>query len=124
MLNNIIAVTAPDDLSQDGKRLLLVDLSEDQMAVLSRSFSQIESFNTVITYFWKNQDDVNWLIDKKQKSDLIIFNADSIDQAVVGYMAAQSNSYFFGNLKKLHCANNRAIYDSTQAINLMEIYFT
>lgn len=124
MLNNILAVTAPDDVTQDGKRLLLVDLSEDQMAILSRTFSEIPSFGTVITYIWKNQEDTLWLIDKKHKSDLIIFNADSVDQYVVGYMSAQPDSYYFGNLKNLQYANNRAIYDYTQAVNLMEIYFT
>lgn len=124
MLNNILAVTAPDDVTQDGKRLLLVDLSEDQMGILSRTFSEIPSFGTVITYIWKSQEDPQWLIDKKHKSDLIIFNADSVDQYTVGYMSAQPNSYYFGNLKNLQYANNRAIYDYTQAVNLMEIYFT
>jgi hypothetical protein len=35
-------------------------------------------------------------------------------------MAAQANSYYFGNLKSLSLANQNAIYDTEQIFNLME----
>lgn len=120
MNDNIIAVTPPDDVLQDCDRLLLVDLTEQQMAVLSKALNEIKEFNGVIFYIWKNGDDVSWLLDKKQKSKLIIFNADSEDQLTVGYMAAQSNACYFGTLKNLSKANIHAIYDVAQVVDILE----
>ena len=59
-------------------------------------------------------------MDKKHKSDVIIFNADSENDLIVGYMAAQKNSYYFGNLKILNVVNNSAIYNAEQLLELLE----
>jgi hypothetical protein len=120
MNDNIVAVTPPDDVLQDGDRLLLVDLTEQQMAVLSKALNEIELFNGIIFYMWRQGDDPEWLLDKKQKSKLIIFNADSNDHITVGYMAAQPNSCYFGTLKNLSKANIYAIYDVAQVVDILE----
>jgi hypothetical protein len=119
-MDDIIAVTPPDDTGQDGKRLLLIDLSKSQMYVLSQAFNELKSFDRIITYFWNDQDPIEWLIDKKSKSDLIIFNADGLDQQIVGYIAAQPRSYYFGTLKNLYLVNNHVIYDYKQAVEILE----
>jgi hypothetical protein len=120
MNNNIVAITPPDDVLQDCDRLLLVDLTEPQLAVLSKALNELEDFKGVIFYIWKKGDDVNWLLDKKQKSQLIIFNADSDDQLTAGYMSAQNNSCYFGILKNLNKANTYAIYDVAQMVSILE----
>jgi hypothetical protein len=120
MNDKIIAVTPPDDVLQDGGRLLLVDLTEDQMSVVSKAMGQIEEFNRIVLYIWTPQHDVEWLLDKKHKSDLIIFNADSFDQTLIGYLAAQPNSCYFGVLKSISNVNDYVINDSTQLIDILE----
>jgi hypothetical protein len=120
MNDKIIAVTPPDDVLQDGGRLLLVDLTEDQMSVVSKAMGQIEEFNRIVLYIWTSQNDVDWVLDKKHKSDLIIFNADSFDQTLIGYLAAQPNSCYFGALKSISSVNDYVINDSTQLIDILE----
>jgi hypothetical protein len=120
MNDRIIAVTPPDDLTQDANRILIVDLIDQQMALVSQALTNLEKIPETIFYIWKVGDDADWLIDKKQKSDLIIFNAESLDQTTVGYMAAQSNSCYFGNLKSLKKANVRAIYDVETMVDILE----
>lgn len=120
MNEKIIAVTPPDDSLQDGSRCLLVDLTEAQMAVISQSLVDLESFSNLFFYIWKAGDDHNWLLDKKLKSDVIIFNADSEDQTTVGYLAAQPNACYFGTLKNIGEANKNAIYEVTQVVDILE----
>jgi hypothetical protein len=120
MKDRIIAVTPPDDTLQDGNRLLLVDLNEQQMQIMSQALLKLEDFSTIITYIWKVGDDIDWLLDKKLKSDLVVFNAESIDQTVVGYMAAQPESYYYGILKGLNKSNPDAIYDIEQTVEILE----
>jgi hypothetical protein len=57
-------------------------------------------------------------LDKKQKSDLILFNADSQNDILIGYLAAQKNSHYLGTLKSISRANARAIYASDDLKNL------
>jgi hypothetical protein len=120
MTDKLIAVTPPDDVLHDGGRLLLVDLAEEQMAVVSKALGQLEEFNRIVLYIWNHQNDCNWLLDKKHKSDLIIFNADSFDQTLIGYLAAQPNSCYFGVLKSISSVNDSAVNDITQLINILE----
>ena len=120
MNDNVIAVTPPDDVLQDGKRLLLVDLSEEQMSIISKALSEIPEFSSIVFYIWNKGFEHDWLLDKKLKSDLIIFNADSEDHLVVGYMSAQPNACYFGTLKSLSKANTYAIYDVQQVVELFE----
>lgn len=120
MSDKVIIVTPPDDIQVDGLRILLVDLTPEQTNLISQSLTRLETIPTTITYVWNNLNDVLWLLDKKHKSFLIFFNADSENDAIIGYMAAQANSYYFGNLKSLSQVNQNAIYDTEQIFNLME----
>jgi len=121
MTDSVILVTDPDDVQVDGLRLLLVDLNVDQNQIVSDSLARSEGFGSIVSYIWRSGDSVDWLLDKKHKSDLIIFNADSENDIIIGYMAAQKYSYYFGTLKILSPANNRNIYnadDVTKILNL------
>lgn len=118
MSDKVIIVTSPDDILIDGLRILLVDLTPDQTQVISTALSQFETIPTIVTYV-SSSDDISWCIDKKQKSSLIIFNADSENQTLTGYMAAQRNSHYFGNLKSLSIINNSALYSTEQIYNLL-----
>ena len=120
MSNKVVLVTAPDDIQLDGIRLLLVDLSPEQTSIISEALTQIESMPNVITYIWNSSDSKDWFFDKKHKSDIIVFNAKSENDIIVGYLAAQSNSYYFGELKILSQINNSAIYTIDQFITILE----
>ena len=120
MVDKVIIVTPPDDVQIDGLRILLVDLTHEQTNLISQSLTRLETIPKTITYVWNTSNDVQWLLDKKYKSFLTFFNADSDNDAIIGYMAAQANSYYFGNLKSLSLANQNAIYDTEQIFNLME----
>jgi hypothetical protein len=119
MTGKVLVVTTPDDVMIDGFRLLLVDLDADQTKTISDSLLKILSDTSVITYMWGSNDDSYWLLDKKAKSDLIIFNANSQNELIVGYMAAQKNSHYFGTLKTLAQANAKAIYASEDCESLI-----
>ena len=111
MTDKVYLVTAPDDVLLDGVRMLLVDLTLEQTQMMSTALTQEDTTSTIIAYVWKNGDDADWLIDKKHKSDVIVFNADSENQTVSGYMAAQPNAHYFGTLKSLNNVNKSAIYN-------------
>lgn len=120
MSNQVIVVTSPDDVQNDGVRILLVNLTSEQTQVISDSLTNLENIPTIITYVWNSVDDKDWFIDKKHKSDIIIFNADSEDQLITGYLAAQRNSYYFGTLKILSAVNKSAIYTIDHTISILE----
>jgi hypothetical protein len=117
--NNITLVSSPDDISQDGLRICLVGLSKSQSHVISDSFNLLDHLPNTIVYIWNN-DDLNWLIDKKQKSDIIIFNAEHENQELIGYFSAQPNSYYLGTLRTLEIINKRSIHDIDQLISLLK----
>lgn len=122
MSDKIILVTPPDDILIDGVRVLLVNLTPDQSQIISTSLLRLENLTyPLIVYTWKSSEDYNWLLDKKHKSNLIIFNADDIStELIIGYMSAQPNSYYFGNLKDLHRVNKNAIYSAEDVLTLLE----
>lgn len=120
-MNNAIVVTQPDDVSIDGYRILLAGLNSSQNKVVSESLLNSEYKGTVILYQW-NTGSPEWFIDKKHKSDLIIFNAEHDNLEVVGYLSAHKNAHYFGNLKFVADANRRIIYsidDLTELFNLI-----
>jgi hypothetical protein len=122
MTDKILVVTPPDDISLDGIRILAVNLTQEQGQLVSNALLQFDNFNiNLINYVWKTGDDVRWLLDKKSKSDVIVFNADVDDSTVTGYLSAQSKSCYFGTLKDLHLANDRAIYTVEDVLTLLEI---
>jgi len=121
MTDRVIIVTPPDDVPlKDGIRILCVDLTTPQTQIISDSFNLLEHGATIITYVWATGNSIDWLLDKKQKSQIILFNAESQHDLIVGYLTAQSNSYYFGTLKSLHDANDCAIYDKDQLFNILE----
>jgi hypothetical protein len=120
MTDKVYLVTAPDDVLLDGARMLLVDLTQEQTQLVSTALTQSNDIPTLIAYVWNNGDSSDWLLDKKHKSDVIVFNAESENQTVVGYMAAQPNSYYFGTLKSLHNANKSAIYNTDDCVTIID----
>jgi len=120
MSDKVILVTPPDDILVDGLRILLVDLDNNQTQMLSDALTVISKLPTIIGYVWNSTYDVEWLLDKKLKSNLIIFNANSEKDAIIGYMAAQSNSYYFGELKDLSEVNKSTIADVHELKQLLE----
>ena len=124
MSDKILVVTAPDDSPIDGIRVLLVELNGEQSQVVSNALLTSDTKYSIITYAWKMGDSVEWLLDKKSKSDIIIFNADVQNngaiELIIGYIAAQPQSYYFGTLRDLHLANNRAIYNTNDILSLLE----
>ena len=123
MKNQITLVSPPDDVLHDGLRFILVDLFADQTQLISEALLAIEEVPPSILYVWRTGDPVNWLLDKKSKVDCIIFNADTENHLILGYLAAQNNSYYMGNLKELSVANKRAIYDIESLKDVFNHYF-
>ena len=112
MNDKILVVTQPDDILLQGVRIAHVDLTDEQGSVVSAGLLTANISSNVINYVWKSGNSVEWLLDKLLKSDLILFNADSSNQTLVGWLAAQPNSFYFGNLKDLYLSNDRAIYNA------------
>lgn len=110
MSDKVILITSPDDINIDGLRILAVNLYPEQSQILSDALLRIESSVSIMIYIWKNGDPEEWLFDKKHKSQAVLFNADDQNELIVGYMAAQKKSYYFGNLRTLHDLNKSAIY--------------
>ena len=118
MTDKVVVVTSPDDVLIDGYRILIVGLTSEQSKVISDTLLNIDYDDNVILYIWESGDS-DWLLDKKHKSNLIIFNADHDNQLLVGYMSAQKNSHYFGYLKFLASANAKSIYASEDAEHLL-----
>jgi hypothetical protein len=121
MADKVLVVTSPDDVLIDGYRLLVVDLDTEQSKLLSDTLLNISYNNNIILYVWNTGDNIDWLLDKKHKSNCVIFNANSENDIIIGYMAAQKNSYYIGNLKSLSRANPRTIYASEDLKNLINL---
>jgi len=120
MTDKVIVVTHPDDVLEDGLRLLLVDLTQEQLQTVSNVLTQLDTALTVITYIWTPAITTDWLIDKKHKSQWIIYNAESNDQAIVGYLTAQRNSSYFGTPRSLKGVNKSTILSIDQCQNIIE----
>ena len=124
MSDKILVVTPPDDTLINGIRILHVELNEEQSMIVSSALMNSNTQHTVVNYVWKMGDSVEWLLDKVIKSDFILFNADSPNNGatdlIIGYIAAQPNSYYFGNLRDLNLVNKSVIYNSDQIINILE----
>ena len=120
MTDKVLLVTAPDDVLVDGIRILLVDIVPEQQQIISDALTRLDNSPDVIVYVWNSTSSTSWLLDKKLKSDAIIFNANSENDVIIGYMAAQSNSHYFGTLKILSMVNNSTIYNIDQVLIILE----
>ena len=114
MKSSIVLITDPDDFLENGFRILLVDLVKNQSEMISQALLSLDLDEKIIVYNWSPTDNLKWLFDKQLKSQLILFNAESELQDLVGYFCAKTNSYYFGYLKSLKQINNSAIYDIEQ----------
>ena len=120
MIDKITLVTPPDDVIEDAIRILTFDLTTEQNQILSNAINGDNNLpNKLIIYVYQNSNDFKWLLDKKQKSSIIIFNAESINQTVVGYLSAQQNSFYFGELKNLSIANSSRIYSENEVYKII-----
>ena len=120
MTDKVLLVTAPDDTPIDAIRILLVDLDPNQTQIISDALNEFASIPNLVFYVWKDGDSVDWLLDKKHKSHSIIFNGNSNNHLILGYITAQLNSHYFGILKTLQSANNNAIYTVDNVVNIIE----
>ena len=121
MNDQIIVVTPPDDIPYvEAPRILCVDLSSDQAKVISDSLLNIKLDNLVVLYMWKEGDSIEWMLDKKIKSDLIFFNAESSLKDVVGYFSAQRKSHYFGKLLNFNLTNPREVYAVEDCQSILE----
>lgn len=119
MTDKVILVTEPDDIQLDGFRILLLDLTDEQNQFVSTALNMLKANGDLVIYVSSNSS-IDWTIDKKNKCHLTIFNADSDNHLLIGYIAAQKNSHYFGNLKILSRVNNRVIYTIDNLVNLIE----
>jgi hypothetical protein len=124
MTDQVLIITEPDDTLLDSYRILLVDLTPEQSQVVSASLLTVSLSCRVVLYSWNSANTVTWLLDKKAKCDAILFNADSNNDVIVGYLAAQTNSYYFGNLKSLAGVNNSQLYAQQDCQELLEYMIT
>ena len=74
MSNQVVIVTDPDDTGLDGYRILLVDLHPSQSQVVSLSSLNAHLNDRLVVYNWNSSNDINWLIDKKEKCQLCKMN--------------------------------------------------
>lgn len=123
MSADVLLVTAPDDVLSDGFRILAVDLDQDQSKTLSDALLSADYDTKIILYSWNSRDSIEWMIDKKHKSQLIIFNAETHDQLLAGYLSAQKNSHYFGTLKTLGHVCKKDIYSYDGCLNLLQTHF-
>jgi hypothetical protein len=118
--NKLLLVTPPDDTNIDGLRILLVGISHDKTNLISTALTQLPSIPNTVLYMWAAGNDISWLMDKKNKSHLIIFDAENLPGELIGYFSAQLNSYYFGHLRDLGIINNNSILDVDQCYQLLE----
>lgn len=122
MIDKITIVTSPDDVYSTGFRILTVDLTTDQLNVVSTAIKNLDSECNIIVYVWKSGSEITWLLDKVYKSNVIIFNAESSDQTLIGFLAAQHKSSYFGDLRTIKEVNKSVIFDHKQCEDFFNHY--
>jgi hypothetical protein len=111
MKSSIVLVSNPDDFLEDGFRILLVDLDKNQSEIVSQSLLSLITDEKIIVYTWNQSDDMAWLFDKQAKAQLVLFNAESQFQDLVGYFSSKNHGYYFGHLRSLKYVNKSAVHD-------------
>ena len=117
---NILVVTSPDDYFDTAIRILIVDCDEVQTKTLSDLFLSLNLSEDVVVYHWRWSDSEEWLIDKINKSDLIVYNAESDNQTIVGYLLGLKYAYSIGTRRSLQKINDRAVIDVNILKQLIE----
>jgi hypothetical protein len=113
-------ITPPDDITRESFRVVCVDLTVEQSQEISKAVTELDYEGYISIYVWRSGDPISWVLDKNQKSDLIIFNAESIHQSLVGFLAAYKKSYYFGVLKEIAEINDKNIYNSCDIKEILE----
>jgi hypothetical protein len=111
MSEKIVLVSYPDDILLEGTRILLYDLEKQQTDIVSKALVSLDFDSNIIIYSISSYDDAYYLIDKYHKSDILIFNANSENQTVVGFLAGKFNSMYFGQLRSIGRINDSEIHD-------------
>ena len=111
MSEKIILVSYPDDILLDGVRILLYDLEKSQTDIISKALVSLDFETNIIVYTINFLTESKYFIDKYHKSNIVVFNADSENQTVVGFLAGKSNSMYFGSLRGLKEINDSEIYN-------------
>lgn len=111
MLDKVVVVTSPDDVLIDAKRILLFDPTIEQTQLISTCLANNDFGCDIVFYIWRFGDDINWLLDKILKYDIAILNADTQEQALLGYIFSKPNSYYIGNIRSLDKLKKSAILD-------------
>ena len=120
MTNKVVLVTPPDDVATDALRISIVGLTDKQSNIVSEALTSLEYIPEIVLYVWDESNTIAWLIDKKHKSNLIIFNAEMENAEVAGYLSAQPNAHYFGNMRSLGITNKRAVFDLAQCEQLIK----
>ena len=120
-MDRINIVSDPDDIYEKSKRIMLVDLTESQQSVISEVLKKCTSPHNVTVYVWFCGSSTQWLFDKIEKCDMIIFNAESSRPQLIGYIASQPRSYYFGRLQDVNIANPREIISIETITQLLEM---
>ena len=92
--------------------------------MISSVIYQLKECKPTIIYVSNGQNDSEWALDKKLKCSIIIFNAEADDQTMIGYLTAQSNSYYFGQLRTLKGVNNNRIDTEEQLTTIIGDHIT
>ena len=122
--NRITIVTPPDDITQDGVRILVYGCTKEQTLLISSVIYQLEECKPTIIYVSNGQNDSEWALDKKLKCSIIVFNAEADDQTMIGYLTAQTNSYYFGQLRTLDGVNGNRINTEEQLTTIIGDHIT
>tara|TARA_E500000081_G_C6118508_1_gene346535 strand:+ start:866 stop:1267 length:402 start_codon:yes stop_codon:yes gene_type:complete len=122
--NRITIITPPDDIAQDGVRILVYGCTKEQTLLISSVIYQLEECKPTIIYVSNGQNDSEWALDKKLKCSIIVFNAEADDQTMIGYLTAQTNSYYFGQLRSLDSVNNNRINTEEQLTTIIGDHIT
>jgi hypothetical protein len=119
-MNKVYLVTAPDDVTYDSKKIICVGLDDTQREIVSQTLQRFKSMPTTVLYIWNNGESREWLLDKKQKCNIIIFNANNEDQSLVGYFAAHDNAFYMGEIGYLSRVNNKVVHDADELHKLIK----
>lgn len=121
MTNKVSLVTDPDDVLEDSFRILLVGLNQSQNSIVSDALNKLSDIPNIVIYIWNNES-LEWLFDKKNKSQVIIFNAEMPNDELIGYFSAHTKAHYFGLLKTLGIINNRVIHDLDEFLIILQKY--
>ena len=118
-LRQITVVTPPDDTLITAKRILLVNLKTEHTSMVSNALFNTENQEPAVIYVWASSQNADWMLDKKIKSSVIVFDAESEDRLTTGILAADTKSYYFGTLYEYSSINKNKIVESERLIKIL-----